>query len=234
MALLVKDDAGLPKPQYEREDGTAFEPLRGADGAMYIRIKDGFDAALGATASIESASGDGTLIGIAKNLRTRLADVQSGVGRPSDAAAPGTTDGSIIALLKQVRAILTDVWDPINQVIRANKKPIEIITHDYINVRDTAAYNSGAINVTGIAGRKYFRVLNGCDQELTLRLYVYSQTDLEGPVYEVKIPASTSTLVTVTQMPVLAEPLTQVEVQVRYSVAPTSGTVKVQLCGLPG
>jgi hypothetical protein len=207
MASLLRDDLGLPIPQYRTEDGTAFEPLTGSSGAMFIRKKDGHDVALGATTDAEAADGNGSVIALLKNLRTRLSRVET---------------------------VLNTLLDPTSNGLKlAPRQPVEIVTHNELAIRDTGNYNSGLIDVRPISGRKYFRVINGCDQPMTLKLLVYSLTDLLGPIYSTTIAANTSTLVTATEIPILAEPLTQIEVQVRFDTAPTTGAVKVQLCGIP-
>lgn len=75
MAILIKDDTGLPKPQYQTEDGTRFEPLLGRDGASYVRIKDGHNATLGAISDMEAATGDGSVIALLKRFRTILDNI---------------------------------------------------------------------------------------------------------------------------------------------------------------
>ena len=77
MAELIREDSGLPKPQYEKEDGSGFEALKGKSGAMFVYSKDGHNEALGSKTDTEAASGDGSLIALVKNLRTRLASLEA-------------------------------------------------------------------------------------------------------------------------------------------------------------
>lgn len=77
MAELLREDSGLPKPQYEKEDGSGFEPLKGKNGAMFTYSKDGHNETLGSMSDNEAASGNGSLIALIKNLRTRLASLES-------------------------------------------------------------------------------------------------------------------------------------------------------------
>lgn len=77
MPNLLLDDGGLPKPQYESEDGTAFEPLKGRGGAMFVRMADGSNETLGRKSDQEAASGDGSVIALLKALRTHLSGMVS-------------------------------------------------------------------------------------------------------------------------------------------------------------
>lgn len=40
MASLVLDSGGKPAPQYKRDDGTAYEELKGSSGAMNVNVKE--------------------------------------------------------------------------------------------------------------------------------------------------------------------------------------------------
>lgn len=75
MPNLLLDDGGLPKPQYESEDGTTFEPLKGRGGAMFVRTTDGSNEALGSKSDQEATSGDGSVIALLKALRTHLSSM---------------------------------------------------------------------------------------------------------------------------------------------------------------
>lgn len=77
MAELLREDSGLPKPQYEKEDGSGFEALKGKSGAMFVYSKDGHNEALGSKTDTEAAVGDGSLIALVKNLRTKLASLET-------------------------------------------------------------------------------------------------------------------------------------------------------------
>jgi hypothetical protein len=77
MAELLREDSGLPKPQYETEDGSAFEALKGKEGAIYVRTKDGHNETIGSKTDAEAATGNGSLIALIKNLRTRLANLET-------------------------------------------------------------------------------------------------------------------------------------------------------------
>lgn len=58
-----------------------------------------------------------TLLARLKTLEGYLDGLEAGIGAPSDAAATG--DGSLIAIVKQLRAILTDVWNDTNHRLNA-------------------------------------------------------------------------------------------------------------------
>lgn len=75
MPNLLLDDGGLPKPQYESEDGTTFEPLKGRGGAIYVRSTDGSNETLGSQSDAEAASGNGSVIAIIKAIRTYISNV---------------------------------------------------------------------------------------------------------------------------------------------------------------
>lgn len=82
-----------------------------------VSVANGADQALGATTSPESASGDAPLIGLTKNLRTRIGDLQAiatsifgGLGAPTDAEAV-SGNGSAVAILKNLRSRLGDIID---------------------------------------------------------------------------------------------------------------------------
>ncbi|KHO62668.1 hypothetical protein THYS13_07310 [Thermoanaerobacter sp. YS13] len=207
MANLILDDAGRPIPQYMNSSGT-FEAWHGVNGAGKIAADDGAIATLGTITDKDANGGDGSIVALIKNLRSQIGRIETIINSAYDSST-GTLKTTI-------------------------RKPVEIITHNELAIRDTNPVNSGAIDVTSIAGKKYFRVINGCDQAMTLKLYVYSQTDMGGPIYSTTINANTSTIIASDIMPVLDLPLSVVEVQVLFNTAPTTGTVKVQLCGLPG
>jgi hypothetical protein len=89
----------------------------GGGGGGAVTIANGADVALGATTDAEVASGNGSLIALSKNVRTRLADLQSlsaalfgGVGAAADAEA-ASGNGSLVALVKNVRSRLAGVLD---------------------------------------------------------------------------------------------------------------------------
>jgi hypothetical protein len=74
MASLLTEDQGLPKPQYESENGSTFEAQKGKEGAKFVYTKDGHSVALGSTTDAETVN---TLIGIGKakkNLLTTIKD----------------------------------------------------------------------------------------------------------------------------------------------------------------
>lgn len=73
MPYLTTDDQGLPKPQYESENGASFEPLKGKEGAAFSYVKDGNNVALGAKGDPESET---TLIGLTKALKTLTTSVK--------------------------------------------------------------------------------------------------------------------------------------------------------------
>lgn len=75
MPNLLLDDGGLPKPQYESEDGTTFEALKGRGGAMFVRMADGSNETLGRKSDQEATSGDGSVIALLKALRTHLSSM---------------------------------------------------------------------------------------------------------------------------------------------------------------
>lgn len=77
MPNLLLDDGGLPKPQYESEDGTTFEALKGRGGAMFVRMADGSNEALGSKSDQEATSGDGSVIALLKALRSHISSVAS-------------------------------------------------------------------------------------------------------------------------------------------------------------
>lgn len=95
-----------------------------------VSVANGSDQAIGATTSPESASGDAPLIGLTKNLRTRLGDLQAlaasifgGLGAPADASAP-SGDGSLVSISKGIREILGGIID-IN--IATTTTPIQVV-----------------------------------------------------------------------------------------------------------
>lgn len=69
MPSLITDDQGLPKPQYEDENGASFEAVKGKQGASFSYQKDGHNEALGSTTDAEDKN---TLIGLTKNKRNIL------------------------------------------------------------------------------------------------------------------------------------------------------------------
>lgn len=77
MPNLLLDDGGLPKPQYESEDGTTFEALKGRGGAMFVRMTDGSNEALGSQSDQAATSGDGSVIALLKALRSHLSSAVS-------------------------------------------------------------------------------------------------------------------------------------------------------------
>jgi len=207
MANLILDDAGRPMPQYMNSNGN-FEAWHGANGAGKIAADDGAIATLGTITDKDANGGGGSIVALIKNLRSQIG---------------------------QIETIINSVYDSSTGTLKTDvRKPVEIITHNNVAITNTNPVNSGAIDITGMAGKKYFRVINGCDQNMTLKLYVYSQTDMGGPTYSTTINANTSTIIASDIIPALDLPLSVVEVQVLFNTAPTTGTVKVQLCGLPG
>lgn len=73
MASLLTEDQGLPKPQYESENGSGFEAQKGKEGAKFVHVKDGHNVAQGSTTDAETAN---TLIGIGKAKKTLLTTIK--------------------------------------------------------------------------------------------------------------------------------------------------------------
>jgi hypothetical protein len=73
MPSLLTEDQGLPKPQYESESGTTFEPQRGKEGAKFVYVKEGHNVSLGSTTDPETAS---TLLGISKAKKNLLTTIK--------------------------------------------------------------------------------------------------------------------------------------------------------------
>jgi hypothetical protein len=74
MPVLLEDDLGRPKPQYENQAGTDFEPWKGANGHGNVRSSDGQLVTIGARA--DSAAADHTVsASVVAILKAILRDV---------------------------------------------------------------------------------------------------------------------------------------------------------------
>ncbi|OAS21131.1 hypothetical protein [Paenibacillus oryzisoli] len=145
-ALPFQSTPLCPVPQYW--NGTSYEKVQGAAGAMSVVIQggvaitggtssitvaDGSDAALGAKADASvSTAGNGSVIALLKGLQSILGLVGASptantvndrlktlaTSTGAITDAAATGDGSLIAILKQLRTILTDAWDDPNNALR--------------------------------------------------------------------------------------------------------------------
>lgn len=74
MPYLITDDQGLPKPQYESENGSLFEAQKGKEGATFVYAKDGHNETLGKKDDLETSN---SIVGIFKALKTIATAIQA-------------------------------------------------------------------------------------------------------------------------------------------------------------
>lgn len=56
MATLLKDDAGVPIPQYMNESGTGFESMQGAGGAINAQVAGLLDSLASIVAAVDKTT----------------------------------------------------------------------------------------------------------------------------------------------------------------------------------
>jgi hypothetical protein len=144
MADLLTDDQGIPKPQIESEDGSNFESLKGKLGAQFSYTKDGHNETLGSMEDAEVASGNGSLIGIVKALRTlinTLSTTLAGIKTKTDNLASLTdtvrNSPSIIgsSAVQGAVAVSTSVIElKVGSNALSNRKHIKIFNTDATNI----------------------------------------------------------------------------------------------------
>lgn len=135
MPELNLDETGLPEPQYKSEDGTRYEAQQGKDGASFNYTKDGHNEALGSRNDPE-ASGNGSLIGITKAIRSVLNAISttaSGI-KTAIEALPGKEDTTDVRITNPVDEVT--VLNPVETVTVAN--PVTSVSVGNIQ------YSSGA------------------------------------------------------------------------------------------
>lgn len=180
MPHLILDDGGLPKPQYETEDGTAFEAQRGKEGAMFVAVKDGHNEALGKTGDPEAISGNGSAIGLLKALRTLLSNIfnRLGGGLPSTLSPSGGLRVSQMDPVSLAEGTQVEVSNLSNDVNIMNWPE----TYEISNLPDplvTAALGSVQVGTSSIElkvgsdtpdARKALRVTNNSDVDISVGL----------------------------------------------------------------
>lgn len=77
MAELIRDDFGVPIPQYQSGTGNTFEASQGSEGALHVKVLESQSSAIGTTTDIAAPVGDGTLIALTKAMRDILALVDN-------------------------------------------------------------------------------------------------------------------------------------------------------------
>ena len=115
------------------------------------------------------------------------------------------------------------------------RKVEEIILHNVLAIRDTANHNSSYIDISNLSGKKYLHITNDLDQsvDVTLLIATAGTTDFALVAGQTKtITAGTWDTVTAADIRELAEPLQQLSVRLKCSIAPTTGTVTVFLEGV--
>jgi len=120
MPVLLEDDLGRPKPQYENQAGTDFEPWKGANGHGNVRSSDGQLVTIGARA--DSAAADHTVsASVVAVLKAILRDVgespeelQELLDRMGEAVAepdPHTQLARLQAIIDELGGLNTNVGD---------------------------------------------------------------------------------------------------------------------------
>lgn len=71
MATLLKDDAGIPIPQYTNPQGNGFEPMQGAGGAINARVDGLLEAIARLKEAVDTLVADNAEL---KTLLTTIAD----------------------------------------------------------------------------------------------------------------------------------------------------------------
>lgn len=94
MATLLKDDAGIPIPQYSNNLDSSFEPMRGENGAIYAYVAQLNDV-IAAITNLSKATGNTTIL---QQMLTALQQTTSVLNTIRTSLA--TTDANVAAILE--------------------------------------------------------------------------------------------------------------------------------------
>lgn len=170
-------------------------------GSSAVTVADGADVALGAKADAAvSTAGTGSVIALLKGVQTILGSVTASptsntvgdrlktiatntgtvssaatsilasIGATTDAAATGT--GSLIAVVKQLRTILTDVWDDAGNALNSQ------ITKTPVVGTQGNAWNAASVNAAGTSSavdcqyQRNISAFGSVDAATTVSVYV--------------------------------------------------------------
>lgn len=181
---ILRDLNGDPIPQYYDESADIYKPAEGDDNGQRVKVP-GLETLVGALAdaavtnpaatasviaalkgiltdlgqtddAVVAAGAVGSLAAKIRRVSTDLAELMANVGDVTDAEATGSgVDGSLVALLKEVRDLLTDG----DALMQLNGRRVAVATGDYSQVLNVAAAGNTTITITPAAD-ELWRIIN--------------------------------------------------------------------------